>query len=288
MDISVVIAVRNMADTINEQLLALAAQDFTGSFEILVVDDGSTDDTAAVVRLQADGDNRIRLIDGSARPPGGGAARNLGVESSRSELIAFCDADDVVHPSWLRLVHDALLEGPVVTTALENWSLNPHLHTDLVPQFVRQYFVYGFAGIPGGAFGIRRNVYRTIGGFDEHFRGATDSELAVRLGLAGYSITHVDDAVVSVRLRVGTLNNFRRSYLLHGSLFDIRDRHRLRRPSFAIRARALRKRVWRLARAGRLTLDHAGRQTWVQRLGEACAEAVDLLRHPTAAPARRD
>ncbi|MEI7991837.1 MAG: glycosyltransferase [Actinomycetota bacterium] len=288
MDISVIIPVLNMADTIEEQLQALAAQDFTGDFEILVVDNGSTDGTVDVVRSRSAQDARVRLVDGSSCPLGGAAAKNRGVEQSASNLIAFCDADDVVHSCWLRLIHDALLVAPVVTTTLENWSLNPHLRTELVPQHAASYSVYGFTGIPGGAFGIRRDAYWTIGGFDEHFRGAADSELAVRLGLAGYTVAHLDDAIVSVRLREGVAANFRRHYRLHRSLMVVRDLHRLGRASLAVRGRAVVQRIWRLVRAGKLVFDRAGRQTWMQRAGEVCSEAVDALRRPTSAAVRPD
>ncbi|CAB4792021.1 MAG: glycosyltransferase [Actinobacteria bacterium] len=288
MDISVIIPVLNMADTIEEQLQALAAQDFTGDFEILVVDNGSTDGTVDLVRSRAVKDPRVRLVDGSHLPRSGGAARNLGVASAYAGLIAFCDADDVVQPGWLAAIHDALLVAPVVTTTLENWSLNPHLRTELVPQFIGQYTVIGFPGIPGGAFGVRRDVYWTIGGFDEHFRGAVDSELAVRLGLAGYTVAHLDDAIVSVRLREGAAANFGRHYRLHLSLMVVRDLHRLGRASLAVRGRAVIRRVWRLVRAGKLVFDCAGRQTWMQRAGEVCAEAVDALRRPTSAVIRPD
>ena len=49
----------------------------------------------------------------------------------------------LVQPGWLAAIHDALLVAPVVTTTLENWSLNPHLRTELVPQFIGQYTVIG-------------------------------------------------------------------------------------------------------------------------------------------------
>ena len=287
MDISVVIPVLNMMDTVADQLRALAAQDFDGEFEVIVVDNGSTDGTFELVRSLAGNDGRFRLVDGSRRPRGGAGAKNLGVESSRADLVAFCDADDIVGASWLRVVYHALLKSPVVTTRIENWSLNPHLRTDLVSEFTDEYRVFSCTGIPGGAFGIHRDVYRTVGGFDEYFAGASDSEFAARVDRAGYRVTHLTDAVVSVRHRDGAIANLKRSYRGTSSHLRIRDLHGFGRSGFSVRLRSLFRRLYRLVRAGRLLLDPAGRNTWAQRLGVWCTLAVDLIRHPGARPSSR-
>jgi glycosyltransferase involved in cell wall biosynthesis len=282
MDISVVIPVLDMADTIGEQLEALCAQDFDGEFEVLVVDNGSTDRTVAVVRDFAGRDSRIRLIDGSAIPHCAGAARNLGIEIASASLIAFCDADDVVHSSWLRLVYEGLLNAPAVSTVLEHWTLNPHVLRSATRQCTGRYDVLGFPGLPGGACGMRRDVYRSLGGFDVSVRGADDSEFAVRLGLAGHKVKHLDDAVVSVRSRTGARANFRRAYLLHRSIFEIRDRHNRPRLSFLRRAWILLRRTQRLVSTAALLFDERGRNAWCERAGMAWAELEDLVRHPTS------
>ena len=107
-EISVVIPVLNGADTLSEQLDAVLAQEGVESFEIVVVDNGSTDGTPELAAAYADRDRRVRLVDGSRAPKGGAAAKNLGVEAAKAELIAFCDADDVVRPGWLGAIRNAL------------------------------------------------------------------------------------------------------------------------------------------------------------------------------------
>ncbi len=278
MDISVVIPVLNMADTIEEQLQALAAQDFTGDFEILVVDNGSTDGTVDLVRSRAVKDPRVRLVDGSHLPRSGGAARNLGVASAYAGLIAFCDADDVVQPGWLAAIHDALLVAPVVTTTLENWSLNPHLLHLTHPQFLGEHLVCGVPGIPGGAFGIRRDVYVTVGGFDPNFSAAEDSELGVRLAVNGYRIVHLPHALVSVRLRSTPVAAFRRGRLLRGSVTRIRERHGLPQPGpLLVTKRALWCLRYLLVTAP-CCISSRGRCTWMNRAGEARADLDEIVR----------
>src|SRR5688500_9296124 len=97
---SVVVPVRDGAATIGEQLAALAQQDFPGSWEVVVADNGSRDGTADVVRSFRDRLPGLRLVDASARP-GASHARNAGAAAATGEVLAFCDADDVVDPGWL-------------------------------------------------------------------------------------------------------------------------------------------------------------------------------------------
>ncbi|CAB4710403.1 MAG: glycosyltransferase [Actinobacteria bacterium] len=278
MDISVIIPVLNGATTIGEQLEALSAQRFGGEFEVIVVDNGSTDATTTVVRAHAAQDPRTRLVDGSHLPRSGGAARNTGAEQASAPLLAFCDADDVVQPGWLTAIHGALEHESVVTTALEYWSLNPHLLHLTHPQFLGEHLVCGVPGIPGGAFGIRRDVYVTVGGFDPNFSAAEDSELGVRLAVNGYRIVHLPHALVSVRLRSTPVAAFRRGRLLRGSVTRIRERHGLPQPGpLLVTKRALWCLRYLLVTAP-CCISSRGRCTWMNRAGEARADLDEIVR----------
>ncbi len=93
--VSVVVPAYNAAATLAETLDSICAQDWH-ELEIVVVDDGSTDDTRAIAEHHARRDSRLRIV----RQMNGGAsrARNLGIRTSRGAYVAPCDADDIWHP----------------------------------------------------------------------------------------------------------------------------------------------------------------------------------------------
>jgi hypothetical protein len=109
--ISVVIPARNAAATIPRTLAALAAQDLDGAYEVIVVDNGSADDTASIA--ESAGVSVVR--QGRERP---GAARNRGVEAASASAIAFTDADCVPEPGWLRAGLAALSTADIVQGAV--------------------------------------------------------------------------------------------------------------------------------------------------------------------------
>src|SRR5712692_9736802 len=94
--VSIVVPLYNKAPYVRRALDSIAAQTFS-DFEVIVVDDGSTDDGPSVVANY--GDSRVRLV----RQPnaGPGAARNAGLAQTQGELIAFLDADDEWLPTYL-------------------------------------------------------------------------------------------------------------------------------------------------------------------------------------------
>lgn len=94
--VSVIIPAYNAVATIDETLRSVRSQTH-GSLEIIVVDDGSRDETAAIVRSHAAADPRVQLIE--TKNGGVAAARNRGWQSARSDLIAFVDADDLWAPT---------------------------------------------------------------------------------------------------------------------------------------------------------------------------------------------
>lgn len=104
--ITVVIPCYNCESTIDETLESLAAQSFH-NFEVLCVNDGSTDGTLAKLRQWADsGRLPVRVTD---QPNGGvSRARNHGIEDAHGTYLAFVDADDIVHPDYLRLLYNGI------------------------------------------------------------------------------------------------------------------------------------------------------------------------------------
>src|SRR3712207_5405247 len=111
--VSVVIVMRNAAATIGEQLEALSRQDYAGPWEVVVADNGSTDDSVAVVRQWEGRLPGLQIVDASLRR-GVSYARNAGVVASSGEVIAFCDADDVAEPDWLRRLVAGLGDADIV------------------------------------------------------------------------------------------------------------------------------------------------------------------------------
>ena len=106
--VSVVLPTRNRAGTLRAAIASVLAQSFT-DFELIVVDDGSTDDTQAVV--DACHDARIRYI-ALERGIGAAAARNRGLGASHGSIIAFQDSDDVWRGERLRVQVDDLMKQP--------------------------------------------------------------------------------------------------------------------------------------------------------------------------------
>src|SRR5438105_3139918 len=121
-EVSVVMPVLN-CPKIDEQLGALSDQTFSGSWEVIVADNGSTDGTRDRALRWRDRLPGLQVIDASAQR-GEGAARNVGTIAARAARIAYCDADDVVCPEWLEHLVAALDRDPLATGPIDLTRLN--------------------------------------------------------------------------------------------------------------------------------------------------------------------
>jgi glycosyltransferase involved in cell wall biosynthesis len=199
MTVSVVIPTYNRAHTVLDAVRSVLRQTYR-DLELIVVDDGSTDDTAP--RLAAERDPRVGVIMG--HHAGVSAARNLGVSKASGELIAFLDSDDLWHPDKLAAEVDFLTRHPEVHAVFTDLEKR---HGDRVyPSFMRQTAVFSrrlaHAAYPDGliieardmrlclleevpikpsALTLRRTAFDAAGGFDETWSSSEDWEFLLRL-----------------------------------------------------------------------------------------------------------
>lgn len=166
---SVIVPVYQGSRVLPRCLSALRASEMPdGSWELIVVDDASTDATALIAAEFADA--VVRLPD---RPRGPAYARNRGVEVARGEVVVFVDADVCVHPDTLRRFTSVFTRDQTVSAVFGAYDTNPE-----APQLVSQYrnllhhFVHcQSAGEAetfwGGCGAIRRHVFLEAGRYDE-------------------------------------------------------------------------------------------------------------------------
>lgn len=281
-ELSVVIPMRDAATTINDQLDALRSQEWSGSWEVVIVDNGSSDEGPAAVRRCAATDPRVRLLDGSTQP-GPAAARNVGSLAARGRHLAFCDADDVVGQGWVAAMGEALRVAPAATGPQEQTRLNPAALLDVYgrsPARCMQVFEGVFPFGPSANFGIRRGVLCELGGFDASIEVGEDVELCLRLWLAGEELRFVPEAVVHYRHRTELRPLFRQAmrYGEAGPLIVDRMRsHGVGPPS---RWAGLRNWAWLLRHVGSLR-SPVGRARWVVVAGRAIGRLIGSLRHRT-------
>lgn len=214
--VSVVMPTLNASSVVTSQLESFAAQTYRGSWELLVADNGSTDDTVAVVERWADR-LPVRVVDASDRR-GINPARNVARGAAEGDLLAFCDADDLVDPRWLEALVGAAPNHDLLGGQLDEESLNPRGELAYRPRLPVGSLpvMLGFLPFAHGAnWAVWADVIEALEGFDERFRhGGDEVEFCWRAQLHGYSLGYVPDMVIRYRHRPSEADLFRqfRSY----------------------------------------------------------------------------
>ncbi|MEV2214829.1 glycosyltransferase family A protein [Streptomyces sp. NPDC050997] len=197
--VSVVIPVRDGSLTLPAQLRALASQTCAAPWEVLVVDNGSTDATREVAEKARPDLPGLRVIDASERP-GESYARNRGIAAARGDFIAFCDADDVADPGWLAALTEAAPDADLIGGSLDSGVLSPAYADEQPVPMTEQTDFLPFAR--GANCAAWKDMLTTIGGWDENYRGGgEDMDLSWRAHLCGYRVGYAHDARMHYRLR---------------------------------------------------------------------------------------
>jgi len=208
--VSIVIPCHNAGPWLAEQLEALARQRFDRPWEIVLVDNRSTDDSLSVARRYADRFPAFRIIAADeGRSPA--YARNVGVRAAQGEIILFCDADDVVADNWLATMAGLVEKHRFVACRLEQERLNPP-ETVSSRHFVQDHELihhpfYDHAG--AGTIGVRRTDFLKAGGFDERLKTHEDLEFCWRMQLDGFTLHFTEETWIHYRYRAHATAAFR-------------------------------------------------------------------------------
>ncbi|MDQ1437999.1 MAG: hypothetical protein QOK43_1628 [Acidimicrobiaceae bacterium] len=206
--ISVIIPTRNRGDLLRQSLESLAAQTLpTDQFEVVVIDDGSSDHTAQVC---SEARRTVPITYHRIAPSGISAAKNLGVFCSTAPIVFFFDDDDVADPDLLRQhvdTHEAHPSNAVAVLGRTTWAPTlvvselMHYATD-VGKFLFDYTcithgdVLDYTFFWGGRSSCKRMLLCREGVFDQEFRfGSEDIELGYRLQRHGFKVVYNADAL---------------------------------------------------------------------------------------------
>ena len=210
--ISAVIPAYNAAKYLPQVIQSVLNQSYK-DWELLIIDDGSTDDTKEVVNGFCEADPRVKLI--SKENGGVSVARNLGAELAKGQLIAFLDSDDL----WLEdklAVHAKYMEThPKVGASFSRVELiesdgttTQKTTNNIVEKLQPQDLFYSNPTVTTSNLVIRKSVFQELNGFDESMQYNEDIDLLFRLSFQNtWEIDGIDQVLVQYRLHSSGLSS---------------------------------------------------------------------------------
>lgn len=208
--ISVIVPVYNSEQTIKRALDSIFAQTYP-SFEVIVVDDASSDQTLNLVAQYTD--ERLSIIQ-SPENRGAATARNKGIATAKGRWIAFLDSDDAWKPTKLaRQVEFLERDRKPVAACATGYNIDKNgrrfaVVLNLTPQQFRNDILFGCTISPGSTLMVKRDVFDTIGGFDEAFKRLEDWDWLLRFS-ERYDMEFLPDALADIYLTQNKPSNGR-------------------------------------------------------------------------------
>ncbi|MCW5960553.1 MAG: glycosyltransferase family 2 protein [Pyrinomonadaceae bacterium] len=189
--LSVIVPVYNGAEFLPACLEAIFSSDFR-DFEVIAVDDGSTDESAEICRSFG-----AKVIETERQQSGPAHARNLAAKISAAEILVFVDADVVVKPDTLRKFAERFTSSPEISAVFGSYDNRP-AKTNFLSQYknLQHHFVHQTSNPEASTFwsglgAVKRTVFLDFGGFDEEkfeVPSIEDIDLGVRLRQKGHRI----------------------------------------------------------------------------------------------------
>jgi len=222
---SVIIPVFNGEKTIIACLDSLASQKRLPD-EIVVIDNGSTDQTVSLVKQWVLSHSNIPLHLTSESTPGPSAARNRGVELAKGERLLFLDADCIAAPDWLQRISDEMDAG----TPAVGGPYQSHISMSSIEKYAAMSWFFGSSHtvlrlshpfitrfLLGGNMAVFRRYWNEVKGFDETLRAGEDMDISFRLNKVAFPLKYIPHLAVSHQITSSVFKRIQRAFR-HGML----------------------------------------------------------------------
>lgn len=203
--ISIIMPAFNDQDTISESIESIIDQSYT-NWELIIVDDGSTDNTKLVVEQFIKKDKRIKYI--FQNNTGVAGARNTGIKQAKGNFIKLCDSDDILMPYGLEMLIRSIPFTSETTAIFYDdmaeyyQNMNHYVIKNMdQPMPKPDLYIQQLKGniFPVGSVLIRKNVFNEIGYFDESLNGTDDFDLWNRI-IQKYNVYKINLAPVYIQI----------------------------------------------------------------------------------------
>ncbi|MDB5931463.1 MAG: putative b-glycosyltransferase, Glycosyltransferase Family 2 [Polaromonas sp.] len=294
--LSVILPCYNGAETIAVQLEALASQHWPGGWELIVVNNGSTDASMQIVEGYRSRLPELKIVEaylpGTTRL-GVPHSYNTGIKAARGQAFVFCEADDEVAPGWLEAMGRALAEHEFVVARLDHRKLNADwLH----PSHGDGYQASGLYRLPkypyffsasACGFGLQKALYEKLGPLSIDFPMVHDGEYCWRAQLAGHRLHFAPDALIYYREKSALKARFRQGQNWGRDTTRMHQYYGAPKARFALprqlvsMARALPSGVWAVLSCALRPLQ--GRRLladWVWNMGWSTGKLLLILQNP--------
>ncbi len=198
--VSVIVAVSNGERYLAQALESVLSQAYS-PHELIVVDDGSLDNSAAIARSCSE----VRFV--SQRYAGLAAARNAGINAARGELIAFIDQDDLWTPNKLDSQVDYLLKNPGIRYVNSWVKMFVEPGSSLRPGYTRDFMQRAHVGRTPGTLVAWKPVFDLVGMFSTDFTIACDVEWFVRANARNVPMFIIPEVLLYKRIHDNNLSS---------------------------------------------------------------------------------
>lgn len=225
--ISVIVPAKNERVHIEKCLIALINQDYDNeSYEIIVIDNGSSDDTVDIVKKF----DNVRLILCPSGPVG--RVRNKGAECAKGSILAFIDADCIAPADWLKAINLWVKDGHVVGGGAKLPSPSNNIE--------KFWLLEGPDGhslpkeLIGASIAITKNDFEAVQGFNESLPSGEDSDISMRIKRLNISVKISREFSVVHLGNAKTTGAFIKRQMWHGENYSFSLNRRIKEPIFIL------------------------------------------------------